>query len=284
LHLFSERARTFLSSAARREVERDPQVIAAKLRTAERPVWPSVVEFERTYGGLVWKVGDDRDELGIYYEPCDNFEDENEVNLVPIGGEGPCTIYMNEAGEVDGYWKSSSIVTHIEGRAFIQIRDWSSQLHVEVRPPPGERLAEGLGLRLVKEASDAYHQYWEGDGVKMRHLSQAGAVEAEFDVVFTTSVEVVVRVLELSGEGARFSIGGRCEQRRLTPEEWAAIPAPESWSDAPGARRYAYEDSSSKGVIWVLGEPGDRRIEEIAMRGNTVHAWTTYRAGGAIRR
>src|SRR6185312_16586330 len=92
LHLFSERAQAFLSSALRREVERDPEVIAAKLRTAERPVWPSVVDFERTYGGLVWKRRDDRDELGIYYRPCEDGEDENDVNLVPIGAEGPCII------------------------------------------------------------------------------------------------------------------------------------------------------------------------------------------------
>src|SRR5580658_7193689 len=91
---FSPRARSLLAGATRREVERDPEVIAGRLRGVGRPVWPSVVELQQTYGGLVWQRGNDRDELGIYFRPPEDGEDENDFTMVPVGTDGVCTIYM----------------------------------------------------------------------------------------------------------------------------------------------------------------------------------------------
>ena len=35
-------------------VERDPEVVAARLAACGRPVWPSVLAFQRDFAGLRW--------------------------------------------------------------------------------------------------------------------------------------------------------------------------------------------------------------------------------------
>ena len=204
---------------------------------------------------------------------------------------------MNEAGEVfsDAGSRSSSIVSAIEQAAMRQEALAPGSLYVTVGPPLGDPLAAALGLSIVPEASDAYQAWWRSGGITMGHarFRDPSAVTSRVDWLTTRSLDEAVAVIEAAGrlapEGG-VSLGplGGVASIRLAPEEAAQIPAIESWGSAPGARRYAmrtpWEDRT--GVVWVLGEPGARRIEEysISVESGRLLEWASYTRDGVTVR
>ncbi|WP_437648870.1 hypothetical protein [Sorangium sp. So ce362] len=279
-------------AAERDDEERVPESIARRLAACHRPAFAAAIDFEELYGGLSWG----EDPLGIYYD--EPMRDENDPldldgTMVPIGSEGVCGLFMNDAGEVitQPNVKSASIEKYIEQRALFATVEAQRAYRVKVRPAAGGALAATLGLAVIPEATDAYQAYFEADGVLLRHHRQPEVYEARADLALAPSLEHVAAILESAAravDSPRVSIhrlGAR--MIRLSAGQESCIPSMSSWSTEPDAVRFDYgdEDDHRDGVVWLLGAPGSRRVEQyVTTTDGRLLSWTTYEEKGATLR
>ncbi len=199
----SPRANRFLATARRDNIERDPAVIAEKLTLIGRPVWPCVLAFEQTYGGLWWPAGSDRDQLGIYYDPpLEDGADPLSLDLtqVPIGAIGVLGLFMNEVGivTVQPYTRHASIEVFLERLALERLPRLTT---LAIQSPAGEHLAAALGAQAIAEATDRYQAWWSGDDLLIRHErpSEPGypiSSESQRDTIYANSQPAIARTKE----------------------------------------------------------------------------------------
>ncbi|KYF60162.1 hypothetical protein BE04_33865 [Sorangium cellulosum] len=292
LHLFSPRAQQFLLSAEHDDIARDRESVARRLAECHRPLFAAAIDFEHLYGGLSWG----EDTLGIYYD--EPMRDENDPldldgTMVPIGSEGVCGLFMNEAGEVitQPNVKSASIEKYIEQRALLSAAEAHRAYRVKVRPATGDVLAASLGLTVLSEATDAYQAYFALGGVLLRHYRQQEVYEARADLVLAPSLEHVAAILESAAHvvgSPRVSVHRvGATVVRLSADEESSIPPTGSWSAAPDAVRFECgdEDDHHDGTVWLIGAPGSRRIEQYQTTAEgRLLSWTTYEDGKATLR
>ena len=292
LNRFSPRAQQLLLSAERADVEADPDVIARRLAACHRPVFRAAIDFEQRYGGLSWG----EDTLGISYdEPMRDETDPLDLDgtMVPIGSEGVLGLFMNEAGEVitQPNVKSASIEKYIEQRALLGSEEVRRGYWVKVRPATGDALATALGLAALPEATDAYQAFYQAYGLLLRHHRQPEVYEARVDLVLASSLEHVALVLEAAARvvsGPHVSIDRLgATVIRLSPEQLSRVAPMDSWGTEPNAVRFDYGDESDhkKGVVWLLGTRGARRVEQYrATSEGDLLDWTTFEEEGATVR
>jgi len=292
---FSRRARAFLSRATPIHVERDRDVLSARLTALGRREWPAALDFQRDLAGLGWPSN----VLGIELRPIEADPDDPlaralEESMVPIGsveGDGDATAYINEAGEVFSSFgpRSSSIVTYIEQAAMWA--ECAAESHprfaVFLRPALGEALAAALSLSgsFVPEASDVYERWWANGRLRLRHRAY-DEICARQDVVTTASLADACHVLARAhgvSPGLFVHVGAApTTYLQLSPGEAAEVPDERSWRGT----RYSFgnESGAAHGSVWVVGEGEDMRVHEYIKHEGALHTWITIDSAGATSR
>ncbi|WP_437572023.1 hypothetical protein [Sorangium sp. So ce542] len=274
----------------------------------------AVLEFEESFGGLVFSVGKDVFELGVQLPEEDEASEDDEDGDVESarseegqppaeGGLVPCgtgwsreyDLLIGPSGAIYAAHartckRSSSALKLIEQLA-MQWRLGSLRYTVRVRPPASAALAEALRLDPVHEATDACESWWEDADILMLQAHEPGDARRDMTFVCARRIERVTQVLEaarLGRDDAGFAISDReasRDVRKMGSPAPDGMPPPEQWQAHPEARRFRYDGGrETSGDVWVIGGPGHPRIEQYRVYKGKIREWSTFSDGGSFER
>ena len=312
----SDRAREFLRSVGA-SFDAAPARTAMLALVAEQglPVTPSLHAFEEAFEGLRFAWGHRRLVLGLAAVAADGGDlraqpgdarvligqedDWTNISMSPDGrlwSHGPDRTPWPLASSPAGYIEQLVLLAEIESCCDAPFR-------VAV-PPSAAKLAPALGL-VMDAASDDHLAAWRGDSCWLVQRLQGNPYATGFAGLVCRDIEVaadlllrarqIVQPLGIAVTG----IAGEVEsvvERHGYASVGRQVPDPESWGSEPGAVRFEYlgdglgylGQPDTTGVVWLLGDPGARCLEQVVRAGpaprDGVVRWDSFAAARSVSR